>query len=160
MTRTLKVSSLATGLIGAVLVFYLVWLRPPTHESSRKVEKGNRDSPSNAGALAGQYYTGDGLGYNINLTLKPEGTYEAEWRGCLGIYGTAAGRWSLIATHIVFTPSNETVRMRESLTNLNIMKFRGNWIFLSMDDVYQKYYEEFGVDRFSCFQNTGNIFGR
>ena len=137
-----------------------MWLRPPTHETSRKVKKGNWDSPANAGELVGQYYTGDGLGYNINLTLKPEGTYEAVLRGCLGIYGTEAGRWSLIATQIVFTPSNETVRMREFLTNLDIMKFRGHWIFLSTNEGYRTYYEEFGVDRFSCFQNTGNIFGR
>lgn len=35
---------------------------------------------------AGEYYYGDGLGVNVNLTLAPESGYVFTWHGCLGLY--------------------------------------------------------------------------
>jgi hypothetical protein len=35
---------------------------------------------------AGEYYYGDGLGVNVNLTLAPELGYVFTWHGCLGLY--------------------------------------------------------------------------
>jgi len=55
-------------------------------------EKGTPEAPSSAKAVAGDYYRGDGTGYNIYLTLKENGKYTAEWHGCLGKYGEASGQ--------------------------------------------------------------------
>jgi hypothetical protein len=41
---------------------------------------------------AGDYYQGDGLGVNVSLSLTPEGMFDFEWRGCLGVYGENQGR--------------------------------------------------------------------
>jgi len=35
---------------------------------------------------AGQYYYGDGLGVNVELTLAPQGGFVFTWHGCLGLY--------------------------------------------------------------------------
>jgi len=36
--------------------------------------------------VAGEYYFGDGLGVNVNLTLAPENGFVFTWQGCLGLY--------------------------------------------------------------------------
>jgi hypothetical protein len=49
-------------------------------------EWGTPEIPSNSVAVAGSYYCGDGLGYNISLALETNGNYSAEWDGCLDKY--------------------------------------------------------------------------
>lgn len=44
-------------------------------------------------SLAGRYYQGDGLGYNLHLRLKGDGTFACEWTGCGGHYGQTSGTW-------------------------------------------------------------------
>src|SRR5215813_11583896 len=70
-------------------------------------EKGSPEAPPDAKGVAGDYYRGDGTGYNIYLTLKADGKYTAEWQGCLGKYGEASGQWTLRGKQIVFKPSKE-----------------------------------------------------
>jgi hypothetical protein len=125
-----------------------------------KPQKGVVERPADAKAVAGRYYRGDGMGYNVYLTLGPEGTYTAEWHGCLGTYGDAAGNWELADTQIVFTPSKETDMMRDHLRCLDVLKFQGHWIFLSTDKDGRKFYDKWGVSPVSCFQNTNSIFPR
>lgn len=69
-----------------------------------------RPSPEQAetGHLIGHYYQGDGLGTNIYLELRLDGTYEARWHGCLGDYGTATGSWSLDSGSVHFEPLTES----------------------------------------------------
>jgi len=42
-------------------------------------------------AWAGQYYYGDGLGVNVNLTLAPDNGFVFTWHGCLGLYDVNYG---------------------------------------------------------------------
>src|SRR5690242_13014799 len=35
---------------------------------------------------AGNYYEGDGLGVNVNLSLAPKSGFSFTWYGCLGLY--------------------------------------------------------------------------
>jgi hypothetical protein len=42
-------------------------------------------------AWAGEYYEGDGLGANIELSLEPEAGIAATWHGCLGLYASNEG---------------------------------------------------------------------
>lgn len=43
--------------------------------------------------LIGDYYQGDGLGLNLYLSLKPDGSFSCQWSGCLGDYGSTSGTW-------------------------------------------------------------------
>jgi hypothetical protein len=58
--------------------------------------------------VAGYYYQGDGLGTNILVELREDGTYKSTWHGCLGEYGTSQGTWGLDDGSIIFEPINET----------------------------------------------------
>src|SRR5262245_49099409 len=84
------------------------------------IEKGEPAAPPNAKAVAGSYYCGDGLGYNVTLKLKENGSYSAEWHGCLGKYGDASGSWRLSDKRIVFTPKKETDMMKDHLKTLDV----------------------------------------
>ena len=103
-------------------------------------------------ALAGAYYRGDGLGYNIDLDLRADGSYDAEWRGCLGVYGTASGSWSSDGVQVVLSPSNETDMMQGHLRQLDIEQHEGRSILLHSKD--RGFYDRHGASPYSCFQRT------
>lgn len=113
---------------------------------------GTPGTPSNAVAVAGSYYRGDGLGYNVSLTLEANGNYSAEWHGCLGKYGEASGKWSLADARITFTPSKEEDMMKGHLKSLDVLKFQGDWILVPTEKHEREFYDKMGVSRFSCFQ--------
>lgn len=117
-----------------------------------EIEKGEPAAPPDTKAVAGSYYCGDGLGYNVTLTLKEDGSYSAEWHGCLGKYGDASGRWKLLDRRIVFTPKKETDMMKDHLKTLDVLKYKGGWIFVRAD--HRDFYDQHGVSRYSCFQKT------
>ena len=163
MARVLKITFALSAVCASAIVFYLVRPEPVATETHTetyvyKPQKGVAERPADAKALAGRYYRGDGTGYNIYLTLNPEGTYTAEWHGCLGTYGEAAGDWKLTDTRIAFTPSKETDMMRSHLRGLEILKFQGHWIFLSTNKSDREFYDKWGVSDYSCFQNTNSIY--
>ncbi|MCR9211543.1 hypothetical protein [Rhodopirellula europaea] len=54
---------------------------------------GGCSSDSMQQPLAGRYYQGDGLGYNLDLKLHENGTFTCDWTGCLGHYGKTTGTW-------------------------------------------------------------------
>jgi hypothetical protein len=110
---------------------------------------GCRSQRPGMASLAGHYYRGDGLGYNLYLNLASSGTYKAEWRGCLGVYGTANGIWSLNGEQIVFSPSEETGMMEGHLRELHIVKQDGQAVFVP--DLQDDYYQKHGPDRYSAF---------
>ena len=113
-------------------------------------EKGTPEAPRDAKAVAGSYYRGDGIGYNIYLTLKENGEYTAEWHGCLGKYGEASGQWTLTDKRIVFRPAKEEDMMKGHLKSLDVLRYKGQWIFVPSDD--HEFYDKYGVSRYSCFQ--------
>jgi hypothetical protein len=105
--------------------------------------------------FAGSYYRGDGTGYNINLDLRPDGSYDARWRGCLGVYGTARGQWSVDGERIVLSPKKETEMMTGHLKRLDLARHDGRLILLPSDD--REFYDKHGASRYSCFQRTEAI---
>src|SRR4051794_38646044 len=56
------------------------------------------------GQIAGKYYQGNGLGVNCYLTIKPEGVFSFEWRGCLGLYEQGSGGAKLAGGHLILSP--------------------------------------------------------
>ena len=113
-------------------------------------EKGTPAAPANAKDVAGSYYRGDGTGYNIYLTLKENGKYTAEWHGCLGKYGEASGQWTLADKRVVFKPAKEKDMMKGHLKSLDVLRYKGQWIFVPSDD--REFYDKYGVTRYACFQ--------
>jgi len=107
--------------------------------------------PGDRKTLAGDYFTGDGLGYNLRLALLPDGAYTAEWHGCLGKYGDASGTWNLLNRHIDFYPSNETGMMKGHLRKLRTRQFKGKWVLIPMNERW-RFYDRWEVSRLSCFQ--------
>lgn len=50
--------------------------------------------------VSGEYYSGDGRGFNCYLTLQPWGRFQIEMKGCLGTYHTESGSYSFNGTTI------------------------------------------------------------
>lgn len=115
-------------------------------------EKGTPEAPKDAKSVAGDYYRGDGTGFNIYLTLNENGEYAAKWRGCLGEYGTASGTWKLVDKSIVLSPIKEAVSGQWDLRKLEVLKFKDGWILVQSND--RSFYDKYGVDRYSCFQKS------
>jgi hypothetical protein len=120
-------------------------------------EEGTPAAPTSAKAVSGAYYRGDGLGYNVSLTLRKNGKYTAEWRGCLGKYGEASGTWRLNDKRITLSPSKEDGLMKGHLKSLDVLKFNGDWILVSTEQRDREFYDKWGVSRFSCFQKRMRI---
>jgi hypothetical protein len=100
--------------------------------------------------LAGSYYRGDKLGYNIYLQLDPSGAYRARWEGCLGLYGTARGTWSFREELIIFHPVEETAMMKKHLRQLHVVRQPlGGYVFVP--DLQDSYYRQYGPDEYAAF---------
>lgn len=119
---------------------------------SADIEKGVPGIPPDAKSIAGNYYYGDGTGYNVYLTLKENGSYSSVWRGCFGKYGEALGKWAISNEQIVLTPKKEKGMMQNHLRKLDALKFKTAWIFVKSDD--REFYDKYGVSRYSCFQKA------
>jgi len=118
--------------------------------SGGEIEKGLPEAPPNTKAVLGNYYRGDGTGYNVYLTLKRRGNYSAEGHGCLGKYGESSGKWTLDGKRIILVPTKEEGMLKAHLKQLDIIRFKGQWIFFRSED--KDFYDKHGVSRFSCFQ--------
>ena len=120
------------------------------HALAGEAEKSAPETPPDVKAIAGSYYCGDGLGYNVTLALKEDGCYLADWEGCLGRYGDASGCWKLLDKRIVLTPKKERDIMKGHLKTLDVLKHQGGWILVRSEN--RDFYDKRGVTRFSCFQ--------
>ena len=118
--------------------------------------KGTPERPTDATAIEGAYYRGNGLSYNLELALKPGGEYTARWDSCLYKGGEASGTWKLSDRRIFFAPAIESEMLRGRLETLDILKFEGEWILVPVADGERKFhdalYEREGVTPLSCFQ--------
>jgi hypothetical protein len=83
--------------------------------------------------LTGKWYRGDGTGYNITMTLKRDGTYDAVWAGCLGTYGTAVGSWSATSDSLTLTPKSETGLMEKHLRSLTVIPQKQGFVLVPPD---------------------------
>ena len=97
--------------------------------------------PEDISELPGNYYRGDGKGYNVSLDLKLDQTYSAIWDGCLGEYGRSSGTWSLKDGRVLFRPTEEFDMMKGHLTEL-VVGYQDEILFLfpdPNDDSFPKY---------------------
>jgi hypothetical protein len=99
--------------------------------------------------LPGRYYQGDGLGYNVYLSIRKDGTFDCTWRGCLGVYGTSKGSWSLRGNRVVLHSSEETGMMKGHLSSLDVLLHDGELILVRSD--HNDFFLERGPSRYSCF---------
>lgn len=118
----------------------------------RQAERGVTEAPPSPQLLIGDFYMGDGLGMNIYLRFSPDSSYCAEWRGCLGKYGGAFGRWTLRDTLVQLMPIGETGMMRDYFRALLVQRYRANWILVPADTRGREDVEKDGVSKYSCFQ--------
>lgn len=102
--------------------------------------------------MAGDYHRGDELGFNVMLSLHPEGMYSAVWFGCLGDFGKANGTWTLSANTISLEPEHEEGDLRQPLRALEVMRHADDWIFLSPSE--RNDYERYGVEMCTVFQRV------
>lgn len=116
------------------------------------IQKGIPATPSSAAAVAGKYICHDGNVYRVVLTLNPNGTYWATGSSCLKNKGDASGTgtWKLSERRIVLAPSKEDGWMKQEPKAFDVLKFKGDWIFIRAD--WPDYYNEHGVTDVSCFQ--------
>lgn len=123
---------------------------------TKVIEKGTPERPLNAQAIEGGYYRGNGLSYNLELTLKPGGQYTAKWDSCLYKSGKASGTWKLSHKRIVFAPAMEGEMLRGRLETLDVLNFKGEWILVPVADAERKFYDTLyeteGVTPLSSFQ--------
>lgn len=97
---------------------------------------------SSEDALAGRYYSGDGLGRMVYVDLHPDGTFRSDWQGCLGLYGEAAGTWQLQAEKIMFTPDSEAGSLAGFLREAITIKHSGKLGFARDQDVESERIQE------------------
>jgi hypothetical protein len=162
MSPVLRITFALGAVCASAVLYYLVRsdaVETDAHTETfhHKPRRGVVERPADPKMLAGSYYQGDGLGFNIVLTLNPSNTYTERWYGCLGTYAEASGSWTLADTRIVFTPSMETGAIHSRLKSLDVLRFQDQWILVSTDKNDRELYDSEGITRLSCFQDTGSI---
>lgn len=136
------------GAVLTALTLSVVSLRSPASE----VLKGIPETPSSAAAVSGTFICHDGLAYRVLLMLNTDGTYWARGSSCLKNKGDACGTgtWKLTERRIVLAPSKEDGWMNQEPKVFDVLKFKGDWIFVRAD--WPDYYNKHGVTDVSCFQ--------
>jgi hypothetical protein len=103
-------------------------------------------------ALAAEYSCGDGLGYNLVLTLLDDGTFTCKWTGCLGDYGAAKGLWSRSADRVTFVSREATGMLQNYLRGALVVEgFESPALVL---DQHQAFYLKYGLSRHAALQRT------
>ena len=101
-------------------------------------------------AVLGSFYEGDGLGFNLCLTIGSNGAYSCEWWGCMGLYGASTGRWSIASNRLSLTPSMESGMLKDHpLRALDVLLISNNIAFV--DAVNNELFPKQGPSRYSCF---------
>jgi hypothetical protein len=88
------------------------------------------------GALAGNYYYGDGLAINCSLVVKPEGRFSFRWRGCLGLYGMNEGSAKIESNHLILTPEqpNDSTGFGGTLTDFVVVRWGDRLYLIPKED--------------------------
>ncbi len=133
--------SVLLGATGSYVIS--LWPFPRGLRSSpAAAEHGRPGPPSQSSELLGRYFQGDGT-TTIYLTLSSNGAYSANWEADVGPCGKSVGNWSLQDSKVILSPSSETGMMKSYLRELDVYRFRTNWILVAAAD--RKSYEEFGI---------------
>ena len=106
-----------------------------------------------ASQLLGDYDLGDGLGYNLSLSLKDGGKFECQWTGCLGVYGACSGTWSIRETGLKLLPDKANGMLKNRpMDGLRIVSFQQNYLLLQESDA--DWFKRNGPDTFCSFHQT------
>jgi hypothetical protein len=105
--------------------------------------------------LVAEYYGGDGLGYNLALSLRVDGTFSCKWTGCLGDYGNASGVWSRSADRVSFVSREATGMLENYLRGATVVD-GGEFPALVLDQE-RDFYEQHGLSRYSALQRTSRL---
>jgi hypothetical protein len=155
MKRILIASVIAVfSVVGAVSQYAAPGV-PPEKQPPEKQPQKVLFPATGVAKFAGTYYSGDGLGVNITLALMADGSYTAEWRGCGGPYGQAAGKWRVADKTLVLTPHKETDMMKRFTKTLDVMERDGRVIFV--EPKMREFFKKYGINRASCFQRTDQL---
>ena len=92
--------------------------------------------------MAGRYYSGDGLGRLVYVTLKPDGEFVSDWQGCLGVYGKAVGTWRLEDDQVVFENQVASGDLAGYLSRATTIKHDGKLGFARSEDVVKDRIDE------------------
>jgi hypothetical protein len=105
--------------------------------------------------LAGEYYVGDGTGYNLHLMLKKDQKFECTWMGCLGVYGRASGDWSVDDKGVILSPvTSEGMLKARPLGRVQIVTCRDRYLLVQEGD--RRLFDRCGPARFSCLHRAEN----
>src|SRR5579859_2434276 len=83
--------------------------------------------------LVGHYFRGNGLPYNLHLKLEQGGRFTAQWHSCLYKPGQSLGTWIVSGNRITLDPPVEGEMLRWPLSNLNVLRSKGQWILIPTD---------------------------
>lgn len=101
----LRVTLVEWLVILAIIAVLVALLIPVGDQGYRHKYPPPRRSPRNAARCAGDYYQGYSLGYNLNLSILPDGRYSYYWGTCTGIAEREAGEARNISGFLVLTPT-------------------------------------------------------
>jgi hypothetical protein len=100
--------------------------------------------------LVADYYTGDGLGYNLLLSLREDGTFTCKWLGCLGDYGHATGNWARAGDRVIFVNRDSTDQLKDYLRGATVVD-GVEFPAIVLDQEHDSYQKN-GLSRFSALQ--------
>lgn len=92
--------------------------------------------------MPGRYYSGDGLGRLVYVTLEPNGTFTSDWQGCLGAYGQAGGTWRLEGDQLVFEHQAASGDLAGYLGRATTVRHDGKLGFARSEDVVKERIDE------------------
>jgi hypothetical protein len=109
--------------------------------------------PLAAKRLAGHWHQGDGLGYNVSLSLNKDSTYDAEFWGCVGSGGTARGNWRLVNDKVLLSPIEEKDLMVNHLRSLDVVNAKKGFVLVQSGQ--RRQFDTFPSDSsFGCFTRS------
>lgn len=92
--------------------------------------------------LPGRYYSGDGLGRLVYVTLEPNGAFTGNWEGCLGVYGQAEGTWRLEGDQVVFEHQSASGDLAGYLSRATTVRHSGKLALARSEDVVKEHIDE------------------
>jgi len=90
----------------AAIVGVLICLLIPTgdHDFAHRYPPPVPIAGNGFAAVAGESYQGDGRGWNLRLSILPDGRYSFVWSGCLGVYHRESGFVRDVGGYLALSP--------------------------------------------------------
>ncbi len=105
--------------------------------------------------LVADYSTGDGLGYNLSLSLREDTSFECTWTGCLGVYGTASGWWFRDNDRVRFVTREATEMLVGYLNWADVVTGGAHPALVLSQD--RDFYDQHGLSRYSALQRSARV---